>query len=292
MRRRDGESRGVRARAGRSSAERLPFWLVVPWRLSEAYRGRGGGRAQRAFLHDVLWGQYCLFQCIRLQDDVFDRHTADLALVYASDQFLVEAERAFARHLPRSSRFWDVFRQALESTTRAIVRVDDLQKRVGCDPARLAREYAEVAAVLKVGAAAVCLMHRRAGDVAALGRFADDYAMADQILDDFEDVDEDLRRGRFNYVAQRICGRRAGRASSDPARARKEIARALAVGDGAARVLGDAERHLERAAATADALRIPAVGALAAAARRSVDELRGAFHRAQVKRVLAPILAP
>ncbi len=253
--------------------------------LDEAYRPRPA----RAFLADVLWGQYCLFQCIRLQDDVFDRHTADLALVYASDQFLIEAERTFARHFPRSSRFWGVFHRALEATTLAIVRVDELQKRLGCRPARLAREYAKVGAIFKVGATAVCLKRRRPGRIAALGRFADDCAAGDQILDDLEDVEDDLRRGRFNYVAQRICVRRA-RGRADAEQAGREIARALALGDGAERILGDAGRHFARAALAAEGLGVPAVGAVAAAAGRSVRELRQAFHRAQVERVLGPIL--
>ena len=262
--------------------------MLVPRALDAAYRSRGS-RPGRSFLDDVLWGQYCLFQCIRLQDDVFDGHTADRALVYVSDQFLVEADRAFARHFPRSSRFWEAFRGALESTTRAIVQVDELQKRVGCDPARLAREYAKVGAVLEVGAAAVCLEYRRARDLGALGRFADEYAIGDQILDDLEDVEDDLRRRRFNYVAQRIC---AGRpVSSDPESARPEIARALAREDGAALVLGDARRHFERAAVTAARLRIPAISALAAAGLRSVEGLGRALHRAQVRVVLAPVLA-
>lgn len=273
---------------GAPSSARLPFWLVVPWRLDEAYRARRNG-PRGSFLDDVLWAQYCLFQCIRLQDDVFDGHTKDLALVYAADQFLIEAERTFAKHFARSARFWDVFRGAVETTTRAIVRVDELQRRVGCDPARLAREYAKVAAVLEVGTAAVCIAHRRTGDAAALSRFADECAMADQILDDLEDVEDDLQRGRFNYVAQRICGRRASR-PSDPDAARRQIARALALGDGGERILDDARRRFDRAAVTAEGLGIPAVSAMAADARRSLDALRRAHHRAQVKRVLAPIL--
>jgi len=288
LRRAERARRPMPLRAGRPSAERLPFWLVVPWRLDEAYRSPRSARA--SFLADALWGQYCLFQCIRLQDDVFDGHTTDLALVYASDQFLIEAERAFRKHFRRSSRFWGVFWQAFESTTQAIVHVDEMQKSVGCDPATLARQYAKVGSVLKIGTTAVCLGHRRPGDLAALGRLADDVAMGDQILDDLEDVADDLGHGRFNYVAQRICGR-GGTARSDPEDARRAIARALAVGDGAGQVLGDARRYFDRAAATAEGLRIPALSTLPAAGRRAVDGLARAFHRAQVKVVLAPILA-
>jgi hypothetical protein len=265
----------------------VPAWTAVPVALDEAYRPRPSLRG-RSFLADVVWGQYCLFQCIRLQDDVFDGHSTDVALIYAADQFLIEAERTFAKHLPRSSRFWEVFRTSVESTTRAVVQVDELQKRVGARPSRLAREYARVGAIFKVGATAVCLAHRRTRDLAALGRFFDDVAAGDQILDDLEDVDADLRRGRFNYVAQKIFDRRS-RVASDPARARHEVARALAAGDGADRVLDDARRRFARASVTAARLRVPAIVALAATARRSVDELKRGFHRAQVQRVTAAI---
>jgi hypothetical protein len=247
---------------------------VVPWRLDEAYRTRRGAGSS---LGDILWGQYCLFQCIRLQDDVFDGHVTDLALVYAANQFLVEAERAFAKHLPHASRFWHMFWRAFESTTQAIVRVDAMQKCIGCDPARLAREYASVGAVLKVGTAAVCIGHGRPGDVAPLGRFADECAIADQILDDLEDVDEDLRRGRFNYVAQRIGGRAR---SVDGAR--RAIVRSLGVGDGAELVFGDARRHFARAVRTAAGLRVPALSALTAGALQTLDARAVDLHRAQV----------
>ena len=52
--------------------------------------------------------------------------------------------------------------------------------------------------------------------------------------------------------------------------------------DAAERILGDAGRHFARAALAAEGLGVPAVGAVAAAAGRSVRELRQAFHRAQV----------
>ena len=237
---------------------------------------------RRGLLGDALWGQYCLFKCIRLQDDVFDGHATDLTLVYAADLFLVEAERAFAPHFPRRSPFWTVFWPALESTARAIVTVDALQRRPGCDPARLAREYARVAAVLKVGAAAVCLGHRRAADAAALDALADEWAIADQILDDLDDVADDLRRGRFNYVAQRLC-RGRGADALTAAEARRAVARALARGGGADRVLDDAGRRFARAARAARDLGVPAVAELTAAGSRAVDARRRAFLGAQAR---------
>jgi ribosomal protein L29 len=122
-------------------------------------------------------------------------------------------------------------------------------------------------------------------DLPALARFFDDVATGDQILDDLEDVDDDLRRGRFNYVAQRLCRGRVG--TFDIEKVRREIARALALDDGADRVLDDARRRFVRASATAARMRIPALVALAATAARSVDDLALGFHRAQVRRVMA-----
>ena len=275
-----------RARDTRRSAApaRLPSWIAVPLALDAAY----GPRSRGPFLRDVVWAQFCLFQCIRLQDDVFDRHTTDLALVFASDQYLVEAERTFARHFPRSSRFWEIFRSSVETTTRAIVQVDAWQRRLGVDPARLAREYAKVAAVLEVGAIAVCLAHRRGGAVADVRRFLDSAAIGDQILDDFEDLAEDLRRSRFNYVAQRLHD--GGRPHAERRRAERQIAAALQRRDGVARILSDAERRFARAAAAARRLAIPALGEMAGAAQRSVRDMQARVHRAEVARVLGPLL--
>jgi hypothetical protein len=232
---------------------------------------------RRSFLADAVWGQFCLFQCVRLQDDVFDRHSADAALVYAGDQFLIESERTLARHFPITSPFWEIWRTAFETTTRSIVTVDAMQKRVGGDPARLGRQYAKVGAIFQVGAAAVCLAHRKPRAIGPVRRFFDAIAIGDQILDDLDDVEDDLRRGRFNYVAQRLQGGHA------------RLARALVAGDGADVILGDARRHFTRAAAVARRLRIPGMTALAAAALRSVDERQRAFHRAQVARTFRPL---
>ena len=267
-----GHDRARHAAAGRARGL-LPFWIAVPVRLDDAF-----GRAGPGFLADVLWGQYCLFECIRLQDDVFDGHTTDLALVYGANQFLVEAERAFARQFSRPSPFWPAFWRALERSTQAIVRVDALQRRRGRAPARLAREYAGVAAVLGVGTTAVCLRNRRPAAAARLQAIADEWAIGDQILDDLDDVADDLRRGRFNYVAQRVGGRAVG---LEPVR--RSVARAIALGDGASLVLGDARKRFDRAAVLAGRLGLPGVTAVADAARRMVDDRVRGFARAQAR---------
>jgi hypothetical protein len=277
-----------RARGSGADGVRVPPWIAIPVALDDAY-GRGRrARLAPSFLADVVWGQYCLFLCIRLQDDVFDHHTPDHTLLYAGDQFLIEAERAFARHFPRPSSFWEIYRTAVETTTRSIVMVDEMQKRAGGAPARLAREYARVAAIFKVGASAIGIARGRTRDLAALRRFFDAMAVGDQILDDLADVDDDLRRGRFNYVAQRVGPR--GRGTSTEA-ARRAIARSLASGDGAEGVLLDAQRRFTRAQRIAEGARLPMLIAVASNAVDSVDALRRAFHRAEVKRVLAPIVA-
>jgi hypothetical protein len=237
-------------------------------------------------VRDVLWAQFCLFLFVRIQDDLFDGQATDKRLIYAADQFLIEAERTFGRYFARSSPFWSLFHQALESSTRAILRVDQLQQEPCGRPAQLLEAYAQVAAIFKVGTAAVCLKMRRGRDLVALSRFADEMAMAGQILDDLEDVEEDLRRRRFNYVAKRLLD--GGRA--DPTQAVERVAREIVLGDGARRVLGEAARHTQRAAAALERLDCPAASAQVESSLRALARLGRTLHRRSIELVLGPLM--
>jgi hypothetical protein len=239
-------------------------------------------------VEDVLWGQFCLFLFVRMQDDVFDGHEPDRRLIYAADQFLFEAERTFGRHFARSSRFWSLFHDALEASTRSIVRVDGMQRVADGRPEDLLKGYAEVAAIFKVGTAAVCIKTRRLTDLDALSRFADEMSMAGQIVDDLEDVEEDLRRGRFNYVAKRLLAGRT--ATSDEAL--PLLTREIVVADGAFRVLSEAESHVQRATAALDDIDCQAARAQATESLRSLAHFKSRLHRRSVEMVLGPLLRP
>jgi hypothetical protein len=236
-----------------------------------------------------VWAQYCLYFFIRVQDDLFDGQTEDLSLVFASDQFVIEAERVLSQYFAPSSPLWRIFRSGLKDTTRAILDVDRLQRRLGGPPAELLAGYAIVASIFKVGTAAMCLRLRRHHDLQPLGRFGDEMAIAGQILDDLEDVSEDWRRQRFNYVAKLLLRNGVGSAGSQPQL--KELLEEIYLRDGGGRVLALAREHLERAASAIAKVDCNGAQHYVANSIKCLRELEAAFHRAQVQRVLGPILA-
>jgi len=107
-----------------------------------------------------------------------------------------------------------------------------------------------------------------------------------QILDDFEDLEEDLLRGRRNWVASRILGTRR----DGPAGARRRIARALVWDAAAGEILDEARGHLDRAAQAIAPLGISAAGLYLRRLSREIDELDRVTHRARCRLVFAPLL--
>jgi hypothetical protein len=180
-----------------------PYWLLIPaWLSGTINSGKGQSRIGRTVLNDILWGQYCLFLSVRIQDDLFDRHVRSRALIYAADQFFLEAGRIFERHFRNRPLFWKYYYGYLEETTLAIVAADGLQKSRLNKPALLLNEYARVSSLFKIGMAAVCLLGKRERQLTALTEAADFLAKAAQIADDVEDSLDDLRSGRLNYAVQ------------------------------------------------------------------------------------------
>lgn len=264
----------------------LPYWAVLPSSLARVYGGDAGLKEHRAFLEDAVWAQYCLFRCIRLQDDIFDRQEDDLSQLFASNGFLIEAERTFAKHFPRSGAFWQALYHALERTTEGIIAADNLQRRPGGDPRALLAVYTRVDSIFTVGAGAVCTLFGRGADLASLGELACEVAMASQILDDLKDLAEDLRRERFNYVAKRLL---SGEAPITIDRATRLIGREIALGDGTARVLDEARRHFRRARAISDQLGCVEMRDYLAAGEKAMELAKAGFHRAQVRNTFASL---
>lgn len=185
-----------------TSEARSPYWIPLPQWLARKYRRDAGSRnITQRFISDVMWGQYCLFLFLRIQDDVFDGQADFPSLIYASDQFLFEAESLFLKYFSGTSPFWDIYHDCLRRSTRGIIQADRLQRTVHTKCENLLGKYAEVSSIFKVGSAAVCVRADRMKDFVHITRFADELAKAGQILDDFEDVVEDLERKRFNYAA-------------------------------------------------------------------------------------------
>lgn len=195
---------------------RHPYWKLLPIWLAQVY---GRRRVPRAVLNDILWGQYCLFKVIRIQDDLFDGHVTTPSLIYVSDQFLIEAERVFARHFEKSSSFWHHYRTALRTTTQTIVVADALQKKPVALPQRLLKLFPRVNSIFAIGPLAVCLTAKApASDRRRIYRLTGSFAIIGQVLDDFKDLKPDLDRKRYNSVASFLPGRSKGPRASPSSR--------------------------------------------------------------------------
>lgn len=270
-----------------SSVER-PYWVRLPHWLHAQTPARGRPQIARRALGDILWGQRALFLFVRIHDDLFDGQASAPGLVYAADLLLLESARAFAGHV--DDRFWPVFHGSVSTTLTAILEVDTLQRRAEGMPSGSARLYARVSAIFKVGSAAVLQLQGRSRHLAAVSRFADEVAVADQIVDDLVDLEEDLRRGRLNYVASRLLRHRTDgqRATGDP---RARIAVAIE-GGGLVSAVEDVRRRLARARRAVAPLRLHDAERYLAALDVHVAALGDHLHRVRVLDRLRRFVAP
>lgn len=188
-----------RTRPLRRARSEAPYWLLLPRWLNARLCVH-----TREALDDILWAQYCLFAFVRLQDDVVDGQATSARLVFVANEFLVESERTFWRHVPDAS-FWTLFRASLAETSRGILETAAMQRRPRAGHEPLLACAARVAAVFRVGSAAVCLPAGARADFARVVRFVHHASIAGQLVDDFEDVAEDLADGRLNAAARLIA---------------------------------------------------------------------------------------
>ena len=156
--------RDLHGSARRRVAAGEPYWVLLPRWLHGAVSGASRRKLGARFLRDIAWGQYCLYLCVRIQDDLFDGQAKDLRLVFVSVQLLLESERAFQSHVPPA--FWPIHRQLLETTTSAILEADERQA-AGRGTGDGLGVHARIASIFKTGAAAVCLATGSRGSSAA-----------------------------------------------------------------------------------------------------------------------------
>ncbi|MFQ5798287.1 MAG: hypothetical protein ACE5H0_06285 [Bacteroidota bacterium] len=265
-----------------------PYWISLPsWLLAAYRRERTGEIGGTKFLNDILWAQYCLFLSVRIQDDLFDRQADSLSLIFVSDQFQVEAELAFSHYFGRKSTFWDVYRNCLQSTTRAIIRVETLQRTPRANPETLLGEYAKVSAIFKVGSAALCDRFHRMNDFSHIARFADEMAIAAQILDDLQDISEDLQRKRFNYVASNLLRSRFKKTMRS--QHLKQIVRNLLYNHALDNVFTEVQHHLKLAQQAIEPLGITAAKKYVATYRDAVCKMEVDYHQQRVRLLFGPI---
>lgn len=271
VRARNGEPRRVRRRAGGR------YWILLPQWLFAARRPAPDA-AERAFLRDVLWAQYCLFLFVRIHDDLVDGQADDRRLIFVADELLLESQRVFARHF-RDEAFASTVRDLVATTVSAVLEVDAVQAMPrGFTPDCLDL-YARVSSIFKAGSAAVLAKLGGRRQLAAAAAFCDHLAIAMQVIDDLLDIDQDLARGRLNFAGHIVLN---GAPRSDVAR----LAESVLVGDSVGRVLDVARDHVDRAgeaiAPTGIAAAARYVSGFRAELRRYGDQL----HRARVEHLL------
>jgi hypothetical protein len=177
--------------------EGLPGWLMNKYGPAEV---RGSGNS--GFIADIEWAQYCLYLHYRILDDCFDAKADVAPLIYATNLFLMEAERVFDRYLHEQGLFRDRFRQSVEESSRTIVKVGEFHRDLKIAPDVLLSGYAGSASVFTIAPAAVCIYLNRTALLDDVEEFIAEMTIAGQIMDDLSDIVEDMRRGKINYAAR------------------------------------------------------------------------------------------
>jgi hypothetical protein len=259
--------------------------------LDRAWAAEGRPALPDGELTDLLWGQYALFLQIRIQDDLLDRERTDLRLLFVADRFLLESLESFQGFPALDGQFWAFYRRCLRETVDGILEVRRLESVPGEFTVERLDLHARVSAIFKVGAAAVCRLHARDGEMPWLSDFMDRLAVFGQICDDLEDLAEDLEVGRFTWVANVLLGGRVG----DPSEPEEWAGR---LRDGFMRpewgepVLSELRRLARLTAEGVPDLAPPAVHDLVRELRNRPDALEQTMHEARVRWVFGEAVQP
>jgi len=233
-------------------------------------------------VNDILWGQYCLFLCIKIHDDLYDRHTNRPSLIYAGDEFLLKANRVFSLHFRASSSFWDFFYSSLRESLRAIVALNDLQLSGNARGAELLKYYTKEYSLCKIGSYAICLQGRRSADFSQVSAFSDEMAVIGQVVDDLQDIKEDIEDGRLNYAAGFLLRGEESR-NLTSRQLLKRIARDLLLTDASTRLFRQLHRRLSRAEKLIRPLRLSNASEYLDFYRMSLDNMEDRLHRQRVE---------
>lgn len=276
--------------SSRSARQSQQYWILLPLWLAETFRFRAKGRAtlDRRFINDVLWAQYCLFQQVRIHDDLLDQQESNLALIFAANQFQLEADRVLSRHFVRASQFWKVYRTLLSETNRAIVNVRSLQSSKKLALEDLLAQQTKVYAILKVGSAAICAKTGQMRHFPQVSKFADEMAKIGQALDDLIDIEEDLGRGEFNYACAYILRIRRKRM---PGRkhALAAISQSLMAGDVVPGFFHQLRMHLHTARRVLQPLEIDVAEEYLQRYETSITAMEDDLHRQRIRLIFGDL---
>jgi len=283
----DGEHAGEAGAL--SSVHQTPGWVSLAMWLDQGWAGERNRPLARGVLDELLWGQYALFLCIRLQDDLLDGARKDLHLILVADHFLLESLQAFQQFAELDHGFWTFYRDCVRDTVNGALEVERLEQEPGRFTSAHLGLHARVSAMLKVGAAAVARLHGRAGDLAWLSRFQDCLAVYDQIADDLTDLVPDLMGGRFTWVANTVLAAEPGESLTTDDRARR-LGEGFMRPERGAVVVDELRRIAHAAAAEVPASAPQAIHDVVQALFTAGDELERSMHETRVRRVFGDVL--
>jgi len=262
--------------------EPLPDWLTIPVQLHEAWASERTGKPV-ADLGDVLWAQYALFLYIRLQDDVLDRQQEDLRLLFVADRFLLESLACIEQ--PELLSF---YRARLRETVDGILDVRRLEARPGLFTTEHLGLHANVNGIFKVAAASVSALCGRPEEMSWIAPLMDRLAVFSQIGDDVCDLVQDLRAGRFTWVANVLLD--ADREEHiDVDQRMRRLADGLFDGERRARVVDELRKVAGAAASSVPPSAPSTIRDFAAALQGKADELDRMWHETSVRRVFADV---
>ena len=204
------------------------------------------------------------------------------SLIFISDQFLFEAERVLSQYFDRKSKFWYIYRDCIQETTRAIVQVDRLQQFPHSSKRKYINGYVRVNALFTIGPAAVCLRERRMKDFVHIKKFIQYLSVANQILDDFQDIVEDLQRKRYNYAA--VCLLRVNsKSTANYKRPLNQMLNAMVFSPTGMEILEEVQIYVKNAFDALEPIGLPRMNALSRIYQRYLADMQNNLHTHRVK---------
>jgi len=258
-----------------------PVWVLLPSWLLDKYSFNRKLKL-RNFLEDLLWAQFCLFFFMRIQDDLFDGHTENTSLIFASNLFFLEAQNTLSQHFRSLSGFWPIFRDSIKTSWQSIVETATLQNRFVTSPSKLIAGYAGTAALFNIGIAALCTKCRQMNKFPLFAGFITEMIIAGQIIDDLQDIEEDFQNGKYNYAANLLL-RHYGIRVIKKRYISEQIRKAIFISDGINSVFREVRRHLTLAEQAIAGTGIPEARSLIQNYQAGMDKLQTSFYRNRVK---------
>lgn len=184
----------------------IPSWLRIPLWLDDAWAAEGSPPPSGWDLTELLWGQYALFLSLRMKDDLLDGERDDLRLLFVADGFLFASMESFQRFPELDAGFWAFYRRSVRATLDGALEVGRLEREPGRFTTEHLELHAKVCSAMKVGVTALCRLYGHDQDREWLSRLQDRIAIVNQVVDDVNDLPDDLRVGRYTWVANTVLG--------------------------------------------------------------------------------------